>query len=532
MTRLTRISFSLAVAAASLATAVAVAVPGALGVSGTDTIVTVVGNGTAGHTGDGGQATLASIDEPAAVAVGPDGDLYIADFDDNTVRKLSNGVLTTVAGTGERGFSGDGGPAVQAQLAAPGGVAVDAQGTLYISDTRNQRIREVKDGTISTIAGNGKAGFNGDDIAATSAEFIGPLGLAVDADDNLYVADTGNNRVRKITGGTITTVAGDGIDAFGGDGGPATSAQLGGPYDVAVDAEGNLYIADEHDGRIRKVSGGVITTVAAASDSEPSGVAVDPQGNLYIADFIRNVVRKLSGGELTTVAGTGTAGFSGDGGQATSARLGGPSDVAVDRRGDVFVADNHNHRIREIVNKPPTASFTASPAGGAALTVAFDASASSDPDGQVAKVVWDFGDGATAGAPKTSHTYTRAGSYRVELTVTDDGGAMAGMTRTLTVKAPTLAASGFAVGRAQAGKPFTVAFTVKRAGKGVAGSLSCGARLNGNALGASHRSTSSNGRASCTWNLPRSSRGGRLTGSISETSRGAKVSRSFSVRVA
>ena len=234
-----------------------------------------------------------------------------------------------MAGTGERGFSGDGGPAVQAQLAAPGGVAVDAQGTLYISDTRNQRIREVKDGTISTIAGNGKAGFNGDDIAATSAEFIGPLGLAVDADDNLYVADTGNNRVRKITGGTITTVAGDGIDAFGGDGGPATSAQLGGPYDVAVDAEGNLYIADEHDGRIRKVSGGVITTVAAASDSEPSGVAVDPQGNLYIADFIRNVVRKLSGGELTTVAGTGTAGFSGDGGQATSAQLGGPSDVAV-----------------------------------------------------------------------------------------------------------------------------------------------------------------------------------------------------------
>jgi PKD repeat protein len=528
--------------------AAAVAVPTAMGVSGSDTIVTVAGTGVAGHSGDGGQATSAQLNEPVGLAVDAKGDLYIADCSDNTVRKLSNGTITTVAGTsGKAGYSGDGGPATQAQLDCPAGLAFDPQGTLYISDSRNNRIREVKDGIITTVAGNGVAGYNGDGIAATSAKLDVPWGIAVDADSNLYIADIDNNRIRKVSGGTITTVAGDGIVAFGGDGGPATEAQLQYPYDVAVDAQGDLYIADDGNNRIRKVSGGTITTVVGGGTSpgdggpatsatlnDAPGIVVDARGDLYIAEFGESRIRRVSGGTITTVAGTGTKGFSGDGGQATSAQVYFPWEVAVDHRGNLYIADAGNHRVREILNKPPTASFTASPPSGRVpLTVKFDSSASSDPDGQVTKVVWDFGDGATAGAPKTSHTYTKAGTFQVKLTVTDDSGATATATKEVAVTAGVkLTASGFSVGKAQAGKPFTASFTVRSGGKGVKGSLSCSAKLNGKPLAASHHSTSSSGAASCAWNLPGSSRGERLAGSISESYKGAKASRSFSVKVA
>jgi PKD repeat protein len=372
----------------------------------------------------------------------------------------------------------------------------------------------------------------------------------VDADYNLFIADTYNSRIRKVSGGTITTVVGTGTPAFSGDGGQATGAEIDYPYDVAVDAQGDLYIADDFNSLIRKVSGGIITTVAgggstlgdggqatSAKIGDAPGIDVDRQGNLYIAGWGDNRIRKVSGGTITTVAGTGVKGFAGDGGQATSAQVDRPYDVAVDQRGNLYIADSTNHRVREILNTPPTASFTASSTSGRApLTVNVDASASSDPDGQITKYVWEFGDGATAGGGKATHKYTKAGTFTAKLTVTDDAGATGTTTSTITVTAPPpkpkLTVSQFSVGKAEAGKSLTASFTVKSAGKGVKGSLSCSGKLNGKPLGASHHSTSSSGAASCTWSLPRSASGERFAGSISESYKGAKVSRSFSLKVA
>ncbi len=529
------------------AAALAAAAPGAKAVSGTDTIVTVAGSGTVGSSGDGGQATSAQLTQPVALAFDAQGNLYIADCGASTVRKLSNGIITTVAGTGKAGFSGDGGPATQAQLACPEGIAFDPQGTLYIADSFNQRIREVKDGIISTVAGNGVEGFSGDGGAATAAAFHFPWGVAVDADYNLFVADGYNNRIRKVSGGTITTVVGTGTAGFSGDSGQATAAEIDHPYDVAVDAQGDLFIADDFNDRIRKVSGGTITTVAGGGSTlgdggqatsahlaDAPGLDIDSQGNLYIAEWGDNRIRKVSGGTITTVAGTGVKGFAGDGGQATSAQFNRPYDVAVDQRGNLYIADSTNSRVREILNKPPTASFRASATSGRApLTVNVDASASSDPDGQITKYVWEFGDGATAGGQKASHKYMKTGTFTAKLTVTDDSGATGTTTKTITATAPKprLTVSQFSVGKAQAGRSFTAAFTVKNAGKAVKGSLSCSAKLNGKPFVASHHSTSSNGSASCTWSLPRSSSGGRFAGSIAESYKGATVSRSFSVKV-
>jgi sugar lactone lactonase YvrE len=278
-----------------------------------------------------------------------------------------SGTITTVAGNGTPGFSGDGGPATNARLAYPTGVAVDAAGNLYIADRLNSRVRKVStSGTITTVAGDGSAGFSGDGGPATNAQLAGPYGVAVDAAGNLYIADFQNSRVRKVsTSGTITTVAGDGSFGFSGDGGPATNAQLAGPNGVAVDAAGNLYIADINNHRVRKVStSGTITTVAGngtpgfsgdggpatnARLRPPTGVAVDAAGNLYIADIFNQRVRKVStSGTITTVAGTGIYGFSGDGGPATNARLAYPSGVAVDAAGNLYIADQNNHRVRKV----------------------------------------------------------------------------------------------------------------------------------------------------------------------------------------
>jgi uncharacterized protein (TIGR03437 family) len=179
------------------------------------------------------------------------GDLYIADFAGERIREISNGVITTVAGNGTYGFSGDNGPATSARLYSPSGVAVDSAGNLYIADADNNRIRKVSDGVITTVAGNGTEGFSGDNGPATSAQLYNPYGVAVDSAGNLYIADYGNNRVRKVSNGVITTVAGNGTQGFSGDDGPATSAQLDGPFGVAVDRAGNLYIADYFNSRIR-----------------------------------------------------------------------------------------------------------------------------------------------------------------------------------------------------------------------------------------------------------------------------------------
>jgi trimeric autotransporter adhesin len=211
----------------------------------TGVLTLVAGIGTPGFSGDNGPATSAQLNYPCGVAVDSAGNLYIAELNNNRIRRVSNGVITTVAGNGTPGFSGDNGPATGAELAGPEGVAVDSAGNLYIADTGNSRIRRVSNGVITTVAGNGcgsnGCGFSGDNGPATSAELTNAEGIAVDSAGNLYIADTYNQRIRRVSNGVITTVAGNGARGFGGDNGPATSAGLSGPAGVAVDSAGNLY---------------------------------------------------------------------------------------------------------------------------------------------------------------------------------------------------------------------------------------------------------------------------------------------------
>jgi hypothetical protein len=308
-------------------------------------------------------ATGVPLASPGGSAVDSNGNLFIADTAACVVRKVAAAtrMLSTVAGTGTCGYNGDGVSATSAQLNRPGTVAVDRTGDLYISDSANQRIRKVSGGTITTVAGTGTAGYNGDNIDAKTAELSDPQGLAVDGSGNLYIAE--GSRIRKVSGGTITTVAGTEKSGYNGDNMPAIFAELSEPADVTVDSGGDLYIAERSGQRVRKVSGGIITTVAgtgtagyngdnigaaSAQVNSPQGVALDGSGNLYIADGENFRVRKVSHGTVTTIAGNGVSGFSGDGGLAADAMLGHPTGVAVDGNGHVFVADGLNNRVREI----------------------------------------------------------------------------------------------------------------------------------------------------------------------------------------
>jgi hypothetical protein len=350
-------------------------------------ISTVAGNGLPGFGGDGGPATSATLAGPGGVVVDAAGNLFFSDTnnfsfgqDNNRIRKVdaSTGIISTVAGAGSAGFSGDGGPATSANLAGPFGVALDAAGNLFIGDSLNNRIRKVDgSGIISTLAGNGSYSFGGDGSQATGASLSSAYGVAVDAADNVYIADSFNHRIRKVDGsGIITTVAGSGIYAFiggggggdfSGDGGPATSARLFTPTGVAVDAAGNVYIADQGNQRIRKVEAatGFISTIAgdgnvgfsgdggpatSANLNNPFGVAVDAAGNLFIADSFNGRIRRVDAatGIISTVAGDGNYGFSGDGGPATSASLVQPSGVAVDTSGNLIITDSGNARIRKV----------------------------------------------------------------------------------------------------------------------------------------------------------------------------------------
>jgi len=334
-------------------------------VSTSGTITTVAGNGTCCYSGDGSAATKAQLDGPAAVAVDAAGDLYIADRYNERIRKVAaSGNITTVAGYGGYGYSGDGGPATSAEFRYPEGVAVDASGDLYIADSGNARIRVVSAaGVITTLVG----GAVNDGGLGVFGLLNQPSGVTRDNAGNTYVADTNNDRVRKVAAnGTIATVAGTGVTGFGGNGSAATSAQLNAPQGVALDASGNLYIADSYNRRIRKVDGsGNITTVAgngncctstgdggaatSAGIGTPYGLAVDASGNLYISDISNNVVRKVdTSGTIKTVAGNGTYGYSGDGGAATSAEMRDPWGLAVDASGNLYIADRYNYRVRMV----------------------------------------------------------------------------------------------------------------------------------------------------------------------------------------
>jgi sugar lactone lactonase YvrE len=322
-----------------------------------------LGSGYGGYSGDSGYAVAAELNNPVGVAVDRIGNVYIADRDNNRIRKVDpSGIITTFAGNGDIGFSGDGGPAKYAQINTPEGLFTDSIGNLYISDAGNSRIRKVNtSGIITTIAGNGTYGYSGDGGPADSAELRAPAGIALDRSGNLYIADFPSMVVRKVnSSGVITTFAGTGTYGFSGDGGAATSAELYGPTSVVVDRTGNVYIADDNNYRVRIVNNsGIIATFAGggtggdgglANDAwllGAAGLAIDSTGNIYIAggDRIR-VVNSL--GIIYTYAGNGIQGYSGDGGVPDSAELHGAQSVAVDSIGNVFIADVGNQRIRRV----------------------------------------------------------------------------------------------------------------------------------------------------------------------------------------
>ena len=372
------------------------------GSSTAGTIFTYAGNGTAGYSGDGGAATSATLFLPTGVAADTlTGNIYIADDANSVVRMVtkSTGVISTVAGTGFTGYSGDNGPATRAALSNPVGVAVDVTARiLYIASIANNVIRAVAmdTGIITTVAGYfGGMGYSGDGGQATLATLSQPMRVAVDiSTGNLYIADMGNNVIRMVTKSTgiISTVAGVAASrpGYGGDGGPATSAQLFYPTGIAIDASnGNLYIADMGNNVIRMVakSTGIISTVAgnaalgsgytgdggqatAATLNFPTGLAVDAvRGVVYIADAGNNVIRMVtkSTGIITTVVGNGVSGYGGDGGQATSATLSSPYSVAIDTTsGMMYIADTYNNVIRNVIGSAsapsgPSASPITSP---------------------------------------------------------------------------------------------------------------------------------------------------------------------------
>jgi uncharacterized protein (TIGR03437 family) len=349
-------------------------------------INTVAGDGVYSFSGDGGPANGALMNVPEGVAVGVDGSIYFADSANNRVRRVApGGAISTIAGNGTAGFSGDSGSGPAAQLSTPEGVAADGQGNVYIADSGNNRVRKVTPtGTITTLAGTGTAGSSGDGGPASSAALSTPFGLTLDGAGNLYITEFSGDRVRKIAAvngaisgsSTISTVAGNGIGGYSDDGSPAVNAELNGPKAVAVDAAGDIYIADAANNAVRlvtaatgKISTAVGTGAAgftgdlgpatAAQLTNPTGLGLDAAGDLFIADGSTRVRKVYADGIIVTIAGNGSRGFSGDGGVATSAELSGPSGIAVNSSGGLYVTDSANNAIRLLTPLTATLSIAA-----------------------------------------------------------------------------------------------------------------------------------------------------------------------------
>jgi sugar lactone lactonase YvrE len=353
------------------------------------TISLIAGNSRPGFSGDGGPAVNAQLNAPTGVAVDKNGNVYISDSLNNRVRLVNaKGIISTFAGSGGIGQPtnfGDGGPAVQAYIHLPGGLALDSSGDLFIADTGDNTVRKVTpDGNIAAFAGNGLPSYTGDAGPAVTAELHSPEDVAVDSSGNVYIADTGNAYIRKVTtDGNINFIAGDGSIGYFGDNGLATSAGLIEPYGLAIDAAGNIYIAERADGRIRQINtkGNIYTIVGngslgisgdggsptSAMLNLPTSVAIDASGNLYIADSLNNRVRlvtKSGTGNISTVAGNGNFSYSGDGFAATAAQLYAPQAVAVDGKGNFYIADAGNNVVREVFANGIINTFAGNGSGG------------------------------------------------------------------------------------------------------------------------------------------------------------------------
>ncbi len=344
-------------------------------------INTIAGSGTTGgYTGDGTAASAATLNTPAGLTADASGNIYFADLSNGVVRKIStSGIITTVAGGGSS-YPGDGAAATTAFFSSVVGVAVDGSGNLYIADFGHNRVRKVDaSGTITTVAGTGTSGSSGDGSAATAAQLNGPYSVATDGTGNLYIADRYNHKIRKVnTSGIISTLAGDGVSGSTGDGGAATAARLNNPLGVSADAAGNVYVADYSNAKVRKINtSGTISTFAGtgttgtigdggpAASAQLAGVitvCTDILGNVYLGSDATtggNKVRIVNtSGIIAPFAGIGPAGFSGDGGGAAGAQFNNIKGVAADASGNVYISDAGNNRIRKVTAPNHVPAFT------------------------------------------------------------------------------------------------------------------------------------------------------------------------------
>ena len=337
----------------------------------TDKIETIAGTGQAGYGGNGGQATAAELDQPFHCDLDQDGNLYIAEAPNHCIRKLDlrTGIITTVAGSGQAGYTGDGGPATQATMNEPYAVQVDGNGDLYVVDRLNAAIRKIDaaNGVITTVAGTGEKGYGGDGGPGTGAQMREPNDCYLDGRGRLLIADIQDQRIRRLDleSGIMNTFAGTGEKVRAGDGGPASEAAINGARAICGDAEGNIYICEREGHGLRKVDAtGTVTTVAGTGDQGyagdggpaadakfdgPKAVRCDGAGNIFVVDTENHAVRRIAAasGVIATVAG-GRRGGGGDDGPATEAGLDRPHGCVIDAKGDIFIADSNNHRVRVV----------------------------------------------------------------------------------------------------------------------------------------------------------------------------------------